>query len=171
MSTTATDRSPLLHAGLEALGFSRRTFNKLLDSIPEAKLTAQPVAGMNHAAWLAGHVAMTDDFFLSEIAGQDPKCPAEWKETMWMGSTAVDDPSKYPPMSELRAMLADRRQALCDWFASRSDEQLIEKLPEDWQGFAENYAVLMSTIAAHETMHAGQLTVVRKGLGLNPVFG
>ena len=52
-----------------------------------------------------------------------------------------------------------------------SGERLAAALPEDWQVFAKSYGVLINTIAWHEGMHAGQLTVIRRELGLGPKFG
>ncbi|MCZ6816774.1 MAG: DinB family protein, partial [Planctomycetota bacterium] len=60
---------------------------------------------------------------------------------------------------------------LVAWFLSMSGERLAAALPEDWQVFAKSYGVLINTIAWHEGMHAGQLTVIRRELGLGPKFG
>ncbi len=39
-----------------------------------------------------------------------------------------------------------------------------------WQVFAKNQGMLMSTLAGHELIHAGQLTLVRKSLGRKPAL-
>ena len=50
-------------------------------------------------------------------------------------------------------------------------EQLISPVPEEWNSFGANYGILMGTLAWHEGLHAGQLTVIRKSLGIVPKFG
>ncbi len=45
------------------------------------------------------------------------------------------------------------------------------QLTDDLQSFAPSHAALIPTIAWHEGMHIGQLTVIRKSLSLDPVFG
>ena len=51
-----------------------------------------------------------------------------------------------------------------------SDAQLRSPLPEGFTGFATSFAALMSSLAWHEGLHTGQLTVVRKSLGLEPLY-
>ena len=48
---------------------------------------------------------------------------------------------------------------------------IAQPLPDDIKGFAANHATLMTTLAWHEGLHAGQLTIVRKSLGIAPKFG
>jgi hypothetical protein len=44
-------------------------------------------------------------------------------------------------------------------------------LPKDYEMFAANYCGLASSLAWHEGMHAGQLTMLRRDIGLGPKFG
>jgi hypothetical protein len=48
---------------------------------------------------------------------------------------------------------------------------LTSPLPKELETFARSYGGMMCSIAWHEGVHAGQLTVVRKSLGLAPKFG
>jgi hypothetical protein len=55
---------PLLHTWNLNLGYAKR----LVADIPEAQMAVQPAAGMNHAAWVLGHLACTADM-LGAIRG------------------------------------------------------------------------------------------------------
>ena len=156
--------------GLFALGFSRKTLTGMLEGIPEDKRTYHP-AGGNHVMWILGHLAWSDDFFMKELAGLDRACPDEWEGLFGMGSEPADDPSKYPPYEELLSQFHGRREVLVEWFTQLDDGRLTEPLKEEWKGFAENLGSLMSSLAVHEGMHIGQLTDIRRGLGLPRVMG
>ena len=65
----------------------------------------------------------------------------------------------------------ERRATLIDWFSAMGADELAEPLPDDLQAFAPNRAALMPSIAWHEGFHAGQLTAVRRSLGMESMFG
>lgn len=160
-----------IDATLATLEFSRGATLGFLEDIPEDKWCHQPIPGANHAAWIAGHIASTDNYFLTSLAGQASSVPAEWDDLFGMGSTPKNDPSVYPSPAELRDQLQTRRDGLTAWLKSLSDAQLAKPLEGDLARFAPNYAALAGSIAWHEGMHAGQLTLVRKSLGIGPKFG
>ena len=45
--------------------------------IPDDQIALQPAPGMNHAAWVLGHLACTADM-LGAMIGLTPICPPEW---------------------------------------------------------------------------------------------
>ena len=158
-------------SGLAALAFARQMTVGFLDDIPKDKYVHQPMPGANHALWIAGHIAWTDDDFLSTFGVRDKKLPASWHKACGYQSKPTTKASDYPAMTEILDKLATLREELGNWFKSMSDEKMRSPLPEDWKTFAPNYAGLMNSMACHESLHAGQLTVVRKSLGLAPKFG
>ncbi len=157
--------------GMAAMVFSRKTMNGFLDSIPEDKWCHQATAGCNHPLWLVGHIAWTDDYFLQTLAGKESAIPESWAETFGMGSKPTDSMRDYPPVAEVREHFNAVRESLLAWYGGLNDEQLAQPLPEQLAGFAPNHAALGATMAWHEGMHTGQLTMARKSLGLEPIFG
>lgn len=168
MTTTI---SPALANGIASMEFTRGVFHKVLDATPEDKITSQPWTGANHALWNVGHIALTDNYFLTALSGQESPLPESWEGLFGMGSQPVDDASKYPSFEEVKEALAERRTALIDWLSSLSEEKLAEELPENLRGFAANHAALPGTLACHEALHVGQITACRKAFGLDPAFG
>lgn len=159
-----------VQAGLAALEFSRRALLGFLEDVPEGKWCHQPIPGANHALWIVGHLAHTDNYFLTAVAGRESRVPADWDELFGMGSKPVGDPGKYPNPAAVKDVLRSRRDELLAWFSSLSDAQLAKPLEGDLAGFAPDHAALASSIAWHEGLHSGQLTVVRKSLGFAPKF-
>lgn len=160
----------VLTNGVAMLEFARRVTLGLLEDIPEDKLFYQPFPGANHALWIIGHVAWDDNFFLTTLGGKQTDFPPAWNELFGVGSVLQPEPAAYPSLAEIRQQLEARRAGLIEWFKSMDGDQLVTALPEDYQTFARDYAALMTSIAWHEGLHAGQLTVVRKALGLKPRF-
>ncbi len=161
----------LLEPGLSGLNFARQATLGLFEDIPDNKVCHQPCAGANHALWVLGHLACTDEFFLNKVGGKPFNRFEKWQGIFFMGSKPTPNVSDYPPVSEVKQALDRNRQQLIDWFKSMSETQLLTPLPEDFKNFAANRANLMTAIAWHEGLHTGQLSVVRKSLGIAPKFG
>lgn len=161
----------VLETGLAALAFARRVTTALLEDIQDDKLTYQPMAGANHALWIIGHIAVTDEVFLGNVGKRPVKRLGTWKDLFYTGSIPKPSLADYPPAADIRDYFSASREELIAWFKSLSEAELHAPLPEDMQTFGRTPAVLMSTIACHEALHAGQLTVVRKNLGITPRFG
>ena len=161
--------SDLKDAALGAFSFAGFTTDKALDGFSEATKCETCESAPNHAAWTLGHLAYTYDSTLVEMAGQEAKLDGSWKTMYGMGSApAVDDPHSF---DELKAAFTERRQAMSDWFSGLSEEKAAEALPEEWAMFGKSVAGMMGALGAHENFHAGQLSVVRKKLGMDRVFG
>jgi DinB superfamily len=163
--------NPILEAGLTVLAFSRQSLLTLAEDFPKDKLTHQPFPGANHALWLMGHLANADDFFMAELGKKPMPQFEKTKALFFMGSKPTPNVKDYPPIEEIRSYLSSAREGLVSWFKSMPPTQLAAPLPEDWKPFAPTYGALMFSIAWHEGLHTGQLTTLRKSLGLSPKFG
>jgi uncharacterized damage-inducible protein DinB len=167
--TSATCIHPF-QIGRAALEVARTTTIAYCEDIPDDQFLHRPAAGCNHAAWILGHLAYADSMICAGISGGAHSAPRGFKPLFGIGSTPGDDASVYPSPAELRTVLQTTRQALLAWFQGMDDVQLASPLPNDWEGFAPSYASLMTKCAWHEGVHSGQLTVIRKTLGLPSKF-
>jgi uncharacterized damage-inducible protein DinB len=157
--------------GLHRLRFARSVTLRLLEDVPAEKWLLQPLPGANHVMWLLGHLAVTDQLFLDSLGAAGPRCPEEWQALFARGTLPLPEANAYPTPELLLDHLASRREELLAWFAALPDAELAAPLPEGLRGYAANLSDLMASIAWHEGWHCGQLTVVRKALGLSPKFG
>ncbi len=170
MTTTTTLSA--FEIGKTTLDLARSSTLKLIEDIPQDKLTFQPIPKTNHALWILGHCAVSDEHFPKAMgadggAALDPS----WGELFGMGSTPVDDPGKYPSLDEITGGMERAREALLEWFGSMDETKLLSPLPDDWKTFGPNFAGLMNTIAWHEGIHTGQLSAIRRALDLPSAFG
>ncbi|NBV45563.1 MAG: DinB family protein [Planctomycetia bacterium] len=158
--------APLLHAWNMNLGYARR----LVADVADAHLAVQPAPGMNHAAWVLGHLACTADM-LGAMMGLSPVCPGEWTALFDWNSTPVADAGRYPSKAELLAALEEAHgriaAALPAFPASRwSDPTPSEAIRAFLPTMGDCFVFVM---AAHENMHLGQLSAWRRVQGMGRV--
>lgn len=160
-----------IETGKAALEFSRGMTLKLLEGIPADKRCHQPTPAANHVLWVLGHLANTDDFFLSTLTNSEPKLCEKHRTLFGMGSKPTANAADYPAYEDILESLNTRRAALLGWYSTLTDETMKQPLPGDLAQFAPSLAAFASTLAWHEGLHAGQISVVRKSLGLAPAIG
>lgn len=156
---------------LQAIKFARGGTKTLLEGIPADKMCEIPAGCSKHALWIAGHLASTDDWFVAELGGGKSNIPEAWQELFGMKSSANADASLYPPAAEVMKALDASHAAVIKWIGSLTSEQLEKPMPKEWQAYAPTMADVPTFAAWHEAYHAGQLSAVRKGLGLPAAFG
>lgn len=170
MTTTTTCSA--FEIGKATLDLSRGATLKMIDGIPQDKLTYQPVPKANHALWVLGHCAVSDAYFAKTMDAENAvEFDESWGELFGMGSTPVDDISKYPSLKQITDGMKRAREALIAWFGSMDEEKLHSALPEDWKMFGPNFAGLMNSIAWHEAIHTGQISCIRRALDLPAALG
>jgi hypothetical protein len=162
---------PSLQYGIAALNQARKTFLELLEDIPADKLCFAPPPMTNHALWQIGHLAMTDNYFLTSVLDEDTDVPDKWNALFGYGSQPVADASKYPNPADVRQRLDTARAQLLGCFERYGPQVLATPLPDDLQGFAATRGALPAALAWHEGLHTGQLTVIRRALGHGPKYG
>ncbi|MEZ6318538.1 MAG: DinB family protein [Phycisphaerales bacterium] len=156
--------------GLEGLAMSRGFLKMLLEGLTAEQMMTRPCAKGNHGMWIMGHIAWTDDSFLQGLGGQASGIPASWNGLFGMKSEPSDDASAYPSRDELMGAMEDRRAALVAWLSGLNEAELIKPIEGDMAQFARTLAQVPSSLAFHEGMHAGQLSMARRAAGLAPMF-
>ncbi len=162
--------SPLLESGRSALEFGRKQTLRLLEGVPPAGLGHRPTPTANHVIWLLGHLAWTENEFLTGVGGK-PVLDDTWKKNFATGTKPRDDVKGYPSLTEIRAALDKTRKALLDWFAKLNEQQLLKPPPEPLKMFGPTHAALLGSLAWHEGYHSGQISNVRRSLGLPYTMG
>jgi hypothetical protein len=157
---------PLLHTWNLNLGYAKR----LVADIPEAQMAVQPAAGMNHAAWVLGHLACTADMVGAMINAR-PVCPPEWPALFDWNSSPSSDASRYPAKSVLLEALEDAHAGIAAALPGVPAARWSDPTPlEAVRGFLPTLGdCFVFVMAAHENMHLGQLSAWRRIQGLGRV--
>lgn len=152
---------------LNSNALTRDFLGRLLADVDDARMTLQPAGVPNHPAWIIGHLAFSCQAIGGEL-GLEPWLSGEWVELFTRGSMPTDDRARYPSKEELLAALDDGNTRLRDRLAAMSPEELAAPLPD--ARFRYRFPTLGDAVAhilaGHAALHAGQLTVWRKAVGL-----
>jgi hypothetical protein len=144
---------------------------RMLADIADEEMTFQPAPGMNHPAWIIGHLAVTTDSAV-KIVGGTPVCAEEWRAKFGPGSTLVADRSAYPSKSELLAAFEAGHARVMEGMAKVTEEHLSRPQPSRF--FKEELPalgdMLLNLITAHPMLHLGQLSAWRRAMGLPGVI-
>lgn len=131
--------------------------------------TYQVHPACNHALWFAGHMATSDNFFLSLIAPEKKKEMPEFQTQFGMGSQPTNDPAVYPNPDSVLATMRERRGVLLSTLESMTDDDLAQKTPDGAPDFLPDVGSVFEVAIWHEGRHSGQLSVARRALGHKPL--
>ena len=154
------------------LAASRKLSEGLLSSFesPE-QWTHQICPNANHALWFVGHMATIDNFFISLIDKVRVRDEPGYRDKFGMGSHPSSSPGDYPAPMQVLDYMRDRRQELLSVLETLSDEDLAKSTPPGSPDFLPDYASVFETAIWHEGLHSGQVSMVRKSLGMPPLMG
>lgn len=160
---------------ISSLKLSRQlTKNMLADFNTLNDWFYQPHENSNHALWIAGHLGLADNAFASKFRPKVGKEVDGWKDVFWLGSQPTSNPKDYPPIDEVLDYFEDRREVLLNVLNEVSLDELMKPAPPEGSGSpiagAPNIAQVFFFIASHESVHCGQLSVCRRGLGHSPLI-
>jgi hypothetical protein len=134
----------------------------------EAKATAQAPGNMNHLLWTYGHLAHSYDWFTSALATTSKACPANYKALFGGGSKPTSDPKAYPSLAQVRAEFDAARDRFIKAIETTPD--LFAKPLMDGGGWLANKMQAVDRNAWHVGWHLGQLSNLRRELGMAPLM-
>jgi hypothetical protein len=91
-------------------------------------------------------------------------------ERFGTGSIPTPKPEDYPTPQEVVAVMRERREKLLEVLQTLTEDDLAKPTPKGTPEFIPDYASVFETVVWHEGLHSGQLTVLRKVLGLPSVM-
>ena len=158
-----TMRDQVLASYALVLDYARR----LLADLSEDQMTAQPVAGMNHPAWIVGHLIFSCELIGVEM-GLAPWLPADWEERFVAGSPVETIPARYPRKNDLLALFADATTQVSERLAEMADDELDAPLPDERcrDVFPTVGHAVLHILIAHASIHLGQLSAWRRAMRL-----
>jgi len=150
--------------------FGTAMMERALSGMDRKALLTRLAPGTNPVLWLAGHATATRFRLAASIGAPVPAFP--WPEVFGKSSTMVQD-SDYPEPAEVQAQWNLVSRALVGRLESMSDAEFAAPAPEGFPPIdaAGTLAGFLALSAYHEGYHMGQISLVRKALGLPSVLG
>lgn len=151
---------------------------QMIDRIDHKRWFEMPM-GITHVAWNVGHIAIAEYFLgLCLVRGERDSDSAVIPETFrglfGYGSEVSADPTVYPSPDELRLVLKQVHDQVILETEEMSDEALMEPCvfndPEfDHHPIFTRRGGALEWLTHHEHIHIGQLGLLRRMLGENPI--
>ena len=144
---------------------------KLVADIPEETMCQQPAPGMNHAAWVLGHLAYVFDSMIG-VFDQQSSMSREWKDLFNLASKPEGERGKYPSKAALLAAYEKAYQRIVDAVKAASPEALAREFPNPrLRPLMPTVGIAMVHIlTSHQGIHLGQLSAWRRAQGLPPAI-
>ena len=158
---------------------------RFLDGFEESSRTTQAPGLPNPAAWILGHCALTmgrlteraggpsvpADLFLGSSGG-DGRRGTESRfdaDAVGMGSSPTDEPDIWPSLEVCIECFDEAIETLADTVAGAGDEDLADSIA--WDDAEYPLRDLVIRVSLHNALHAGQLSDLRRALGMPGVLG
>lgn len=143
----------------------------LVADLHDEQLAIQPLADVNHPAWILGHLAYSGDMAASLLGG-GKTLGDDWATRFGPGSKLSAVRADYPSKDELLRVLDEQFCRACDLAANATHEQV--SLPNPHPRLKDSLTTIRDVFAflltAHLGLHLGQLSAWRRMTGLAPLF-
>jgi hypothetical protein len=163
-----------LQLAIDQIVFARNYTIGLLDQTPVTNWFRQPAAGVSHIGWQVGHLTIAEcRLALWRLRGERPEdeklmSPA-FSRLFGPESVPEFDPAKYPVQAEIRAALDRVHEQVLRELPGLNEAELDQPVPRP-HPFAKTKLLALLWCAHHETLHAGQIGLLRRQLGHPPAW-
>lgn len=160
-------------AMLGQMTFARNYTLNLLESVPDPLWHAIPAGASTHFAWQVGHLAVSQYGLMlfrqrGRAEGDLDLMPGWLRKKFGRGSVPPTDPSDIPSREELMAVLGKIHTASMETVPSLSPETLSESTEMPFAVYPIKLGALLFC-PLHESIHSGQIGLLRRLHGLAPV--
>lgn len=133
--------------------------------------THQVHPNANHALWFVGHMGVSDNFFISQVAPDRVRPTPEFNALFGTGSRPVGDPAAYPPVEAVLDFMRERRRTLLDVLDRLTEAEMATPAAKSVSNLLPDFAAAFQMAIWHEGLHSGQVSVTHRALGHTPVMG
>jgi hypothetical protein len=144
----------------------------VLEGVDDNLWFRMPAEGVTHIAWQVGHLAVAHYRLgivrLREARPHDASWfPADFMKVFAQGTTPVADPTVYPSVEEIRKVFHAVHEHVLLELPDYTDEQLEELSLIPHPLYTKKIDSLW-WCSRHEAMHAGQIALLKRLLGMPP---
>ncbi len=154
---------------------ARQYSKKLIADVAPSDWFWMPAGGVTHLAWQVGHLAIAQyRLTMMRLRGERPEdesiiAAQEWAPLFGIGSTPVADPARYPAPEEILATQDRVFEAARRELAEMPDAECDAPSLVTHAWFRTKLQALF-WCARHEMMHAGQIGLLRRLQGKQPLW-
>jgi hypothetical protein len=158
---------------LDQMRWARQYTRLLIDSVPLELWYRQPAGVNTHVAWQVGHLAVAQyGLMLFRQRGRTPEdlelMPGWLRKQFGRGTTPASSAEGQPTPEELLARLAAIDAQAVAELPGFTAESLREPIDMPYAAYPIKLGALLFC-PIHEGIHAGQIGLLRRLLGLQPL--
>jgi hypothetical protein len=163
-----------LQLALEQIVTVRAYSTRLLDSLRPEDWFRLPPGGVTHVAWQVGHLGFAQ-FRMALLRTRGPRpddgqlFPAEMDKLFGRLSVPEADAGKYPRAAEIRGMFDRIHQRVLEEVPKLPEAELDEPVTPA-HPIAKTKLWSLMWCAQHEMVHAGQVGLIRRQFGYDPIW-
>jgi hypothetical protein len=167
-----SDRT-LLDVAVKQIEFARGYLNSLLEDLTEDDWFRQPPTGVSHIAWQVGHLAVAQyGLGLFRLRGRQPidteLMPSTFRKKFSKGTTPAPGPDNNPSPVEIRGIFDSVYQQVLKELPEYADADLDTPVDPPHAVFDTKMGAIYFC-SQHEMLHAGQIGLLRRLIGKQPV--
>lgn len=174
MASTNTSVEPWqIDVARRQIEFARGYTKRLLADIEPDEWFQMPGGATTHIAWQVGHLAMAEyGLVLLRMRGKEPEdrefITNDFIRKFKRDSVPSNDPAAYPVTDEILTVFDAVHAKAMEEIGGFTPEQLNEPLPMPTAAYETKLGSLLFC-ATHEMLHAGQIGLLRRLLGKEPM--
>jgi hypothetical protein len=172
MASSVTSQESVFGAHLvRQLDMPFRMINALAEDFTDEQ-ARESVGGQKPLVWYLAHSVITKTHLLKLYGGAGDSLSKEFIERYGRGSDGSADFSDAPPKAEFLEHLAAVHERAKSLVASLAPEDMERKAEgEIAHPVFKKLGSALTLIASHDAYHAGQIAVLRRSMGKDPIFG
>ena len=148
---------------VDQLNLQTRLFKNVISGIDDEAAHKKLEGSPNHAVWITGHL-VSSRYDLANMIGITDKEPFP---ELFGNRTGIQQDVKYPSMNVLTKGWDEIGKKLTKRLSEMTDEELDKPLPFAIPSANNTILGLAAFISHHEAYSIGQLSIIRRFLGLN----
>ena len=158
---------------IEQIKAARHYTLSMIEDIEESHWFEQPDSCPSHIAWHVGHLAMAEYGLAlfrqrGRISEDANLMPGRFRRAFQRGSEPKPDATAYPTPSEIVTTLSLVHERVLAERLEWSMEDLQTTIDQPYAVYPNRLGALLFC-AHHEMIHAGQIGIMRRLLGKDPV--
>jgi hypothetical protein len=154
---------------VHTLSGSQKLLNRYCEDLTPADYLHRPCGGSNCVAWLIGHLVISERSALGRVGMTDLPPLPEGFEKRFARDPEAPKAQEFGDVSILLPLFNQHRQLLIDTVKGLSAEALEKPLDKPHPMFSNIWSVV-NFMGLHVSMHAGQVTIIRRSLGRPPLM-
>ena len=157
--------NPSISAIINQLNLQSRLFKNVLADIKSGDTSKRVADTLNHVSWQAGHIVFARYNMAGLLGIKDANPYGE----LYANFKPLDPAVKYPTIEDAKIKFDEITAKLMPALESVTDDQLAGPLPFKIPFDENNVRGMIAFISHHEAYHIGQLGVLRRSLGYEPM--